>query len=200
MNFIKTRFLASTVVSLGVAFAIPSGFAADEAKSKPAKPEQAADKKAGGPEVSFLKMVASDGLAEVKLGELAGEKGGSAEVKEFGSMMVTDHGKANEELKPIASAKGVEVPAELDKKHQATHDKLAKLSGAEFDKAYISEMVKAHTKAVSEFEKAAKSKDAEVKAFADKTLPTLRHHLEKAQSLSGAQGAEKAPGKGKKGA
>jgi putative membrane protein len=145
-------------------------------------------------------MAASDGLAEVKLGQLAGEKGGSAEVKELGSMMVTDHGKANEELKTLASAKGAEVPADLDKKHQATYDRLAKLSGAEFDKAYVAEMVKGHKKAVGEFEKAAKGKDAEVKAFADKTLPTLRHHLEKAQSLSGAQGAEKAPAKEKKGA
>jgi putative membrane protein len=200
MNFIKPCFFASTVVSLGLALSIPSGFAAAETKAKPAKSEQAADKKAGGPDVSFLKMAASDGLAEVKLGQLAGEKGGSAEVKELGSMMVTDHGKANEELKTLASAKGVEVPADLDKKHQATYDKLAKLSGAEFDKAYAAEMVKGHKKAVGEFEKAAKSKDAEVKAFADKTLPTLRHHLEKAQSLSGAQGAEKAPTKEKKGA
>jgi putative membrane protein len=101
-------------------------------------------------------------------------------------MMVTDHGKANEELKALASSKGVELPADLDAKHKSVHAKLAKLSGAEFDKEYVAEMLKGHKKAVSDFEKASKSaKDPELKAFAEKTLPTLRHHLERAQALSG---------------
>jgi putative membrane protein len=186
------RILAALTVSLSLPLITAN--AADETKAK--KADQAKSEQAGGKlasdDISFLKTAAAGGMAEVKLGELAQEKGSTAEIKEFGKMMVTDHGKANEELKTLASSRGVELPAELDNKHQATHDKLAKLSGAEFDKAYATEMAKAHKKAVSEFEKASKrAKDSEVRAFAERNLPGLRHHHEAAQSLSGEKAAVK---------
>ncbi len=139
--------------------------------------------KATGPTTSesdreFMKKAAQGGMTEVKLGELAKEKASAAEVKNFGAMMVTDHSKANEELKALAKTKGVELPNDLGK-HQATVDKMAKLSGAEFDKAYVADMVKDHKADISEFEKADKSsKDPELKGFIEKTLPTLKTHLE----------------------
>jgi putative membrane protein len=190
-----------SAAALAALSSVPALAAAEKGAkaSKPAAGDATgAAAKLAGPDASFVKNAAADGMAEVKLGELARDKAENADVKEFGSMMVTDHGKANEELTGIASAKGVELPADLDPKHKNVHAKLSKLSGAEFDKEYLSEMLKGHKKAVSDFEKASKSaKDPEVKAFAEKTLPTLKHHLEKVQALSGAQsGAKEKPKKG----
>lgn len=104
-------------------------------------------------------------------------------------MMVTDHGKANTELTTLATAKGLTLPDKLDKEHQGKIDKLTKLDGEAFDKAYVTEMVAAHKKAVSLFETASKSlKDDELKGFAEKTLPILKTHLEHAQGAAGEHG------------
>src|SRR5207249_5592683 len=112
---------------------------------------------------------------------LAAGKASNAEVKSFGQRMVTDHGKANQELTEIASRKGITLPKDVDKKHMAAIDKMSKLSGAAFDKAFMTGMHKDHMKAVSAFEKeASKGQDADIKAFAAKTLPTLKEHLQMA--------------------
>ena len=132
----------------------------------------------------FIQTAAQGGLMEVRLGEVASQKASAAEVKELGAMMVKDHSKANDELKDLAGKKGVTLPAELDSKHQGTVDRLSKLSGEEFDKAYVNEMITAHKKDVSEFEKASKSAaDADVKGWAGKTLPTLQAHLQHVQGM-----------------
>jgi putative membrane protein len=134
----------------------------------------------------FMTEAAIGGMTEVRLGQLATERAASADVKMFGQHMVDDHGKANEELMSLASQKNVTLPTTLDAKHQAMVDKLSKLSGAEFDSAYMKEMVKDHEKDVSEFEKASKSaEDADLKAWAAKTLPTLRSHLQMARDVAG---------------
>jgi putative membrane protein len=124
-------------------------------------------------------------MAEVELGRLATQKASSPEVKQFGQRMVDDHTKANDELKTLAQSKSITIPTDLDAKHQATRDRLSKLSGAAFDRAYMQEMVADHRKNVNEFRKQSQSgKDAEVKAWAAKTLPTLEEHLKMAQSAS----------------
>jgi putative membrane protein len=133
----------------------------------------------------FIEGAAMGGMAEVELGKLAQQKATSPGVKDFGTRMVEDHGKANDELKQLAQIKGVSVPAAPDKSHMREVDKLGKLSGAEFDKQYMSHMLSDHKKDVSEFKKASESsKDSDVKAFAGKTLPTLQEHLKLAQSVN----------------
>jgi putative membrane protein len=135
----------------------------------------------------FVDDAAGGGMAEVALGKLAEQKAGNAQVREFGSRMVTDHGKANDELKSLASAKGMQLPAAMPKKHQAAVDKLSKLSGTDFDKAYMKHMVDDHKMDVSKFDKQAKSgTDPDLKAWAAKTLPTLQDHLQQAQATSSA--------------
>jgi len=126
----------------------------------------------------FVEKAASGGLAEVKLGQLAMDKGASPTVKEFGKRMVDDHGKANDELKEIASKKNLTLPTEVDTKQKATYDKLSKLSGSDFDKAYMDAMVKDHDQDVKEFKKEATttSADPELKAWAEKTLNVLEEH------------------------
>jgi len=133
---------------------------------------------------TFITKAAEGGKAEVELGNLASSKASSPDVKSFGQMMVTDHTKANDELMSIAKTKNVTVSTDLDAKHKSTRDRLDKLSGAAFDKAYMADMVKDHQTDVKEFETASQSADPDVKAFASKTLPTLRHHLEEAQRIS----------------
>jgi len=128
---------------------------------------------------------ARGGLAEVELGQLASEKASSDQVKQFGQKMVTDHGKANDELKSLAQSKNITLPTDTDAKHKATRDRLSKLSGAAFDRAYMQDMLSDHRKDVSDFRKESQSgKDPEVKAWAAKTLPTLEEHLQLAQSAS----------------
>jgi putative membrane protein len=138
-----------------------------------------------GADSAFVMKAAQGGLAEVKLGQLATQKASSQDVKSFGQQMVDDHSKANDELKQLASAKGVTIPADLDPKHQATHDRLSKLSGAEFDRAYMQQMVNDHRETVNDFRRESKSgSDSDVKAWAAKTLPTLEHHLQMAESTA----------------
>ena len=132
----------------------------------------------------FVMDALKGGMAEVELGKLASEKASNDQVKEFGKRMVDDHGKAGEELKTLAQNKGLTPPTEIDGKHKRLHERLSKMSGAEFDRAYVSEMVKDHRKDVKEFQREAeKAKDADVKAFASKTLPTLQEHLKQIEDI-----------------
>ena len=143
-------------------------------------------------EQKFLRTAAQGGMAEVKLGQLAVEKAASADVKSFGQRMVDDHGKANDKLKALASAKGVTLPTDVNAEQKAMDDKLAKLSGAAFDREYMKGMLADHKKDVAEFEKeSSRAKDAEVKTFASTTLPTLKEHLKMAEEISAKTGGMK---------
>src|SRR3954469_11614734 len=150
---------------------------------------QSADAKNNSADHHFVMEAAVGGMAEVELGKLASEKASSDQVKQFGQRMVTDHSKANDELKTLAQSKNIMLPADLDGKHKATRDRLAKMSGDAFDRAYMQEMLEDHRKDVNEFRKESQSgKDPEVKAWAAKTLPTLEEHLTMVQSSRGAVG------------
>src|SRR3954468_1889404 len=97
-------------------------------------------------DASFMKQAADGGMAEIALGNLAVSKASSDDVKKFGQRMVDDHSKANDQLKQLASSKGIDVPSELNAKDKATKERLSKLSGEQFDRAYMQHMVKDHTK------------------------------------------------------
>ena len=134
----------------------------------------------------FLMDAAMGGLMEVQLGRWAVQYGTSPEVKQFGQRMIDDHSKANTELMQLASSKGVTLPTEMDEKHQRSVSKIARLKGAEFDRAYSKAMLGDHEKDVKEFEKqSTNATDADLKAFAGKTLPTLQEHLQMARALPG---------------
>jgi putative membrane protein len=144
-----------------------------------------------GKDERFLKNASQGGSAEVQLGELAKEKATNKGVKDMAAMILADHTKANQELKSLAGQKGVELPADIEVGQKMARQKLEKLSGAEFDKEWVQQMIKDHKKAIDLFEDASKdSKDADIKAFADKTLPTLRGHLQHVEGLKKDVGAE----------
>ena len=132
----------------------------------------------------FVKKAAEGSLTEVELGKLAQEKGSSEAVKEFGKKMVDDHTKSSEAIAQVASKVSVEVPSELPKGGRKAKEKLAKLSGPEFDKAYAKLMLNDHREDVDSFTQAARYGTApDVKEFAVKTLPTLQQHRKMAEEL-----------------
>jgi putative membrane protein len=178
------RALGTVVCGLALAF---GASAQTTSPSTGMGTKSSASSQKANPDSGFARKAAMDGLAEVELGNMAQQKAANEQVKQFGARMVQDHTKANDELKQLASSKGIDLPTALDSKHKKDMDKLGTLSGAKFDKAYMSHMVDDHKKAVSEFKKQAKSgKDADLKAFASKTLPTLEEHLKMAQSTNDA--------------
>jgi len=135
-------------------------------------------------DTAFAVKAAQGGLAEVKLGQLAAEKGSSPDIKAFGQQMVDDHGKANEQLKSVAESEGMTLPTDVNGKQQAMYDRLSKLSGAEFDSAYAKDMIMDHEEDVKEFKKEAQSgKDEKIKSFASQTLPVIEGHLEKIKAI-----------------
>jgi putative membrane protein len=133
----------------------------------------------------FVHDAAQGGLAEVELGQLATERASSDEVKKFGQRMVDDHTKAGEELKGIATSRGVPVPQRLSTKDQMMVDHLSKLKGPQFDKEYMADMVKDHTKDIADFQSESNSgMDSDIKGFASQTLPTLQDHLRQAKNIA----------------
>jgi putative membrane protein len=171
-------FSAKTLVLLLVLLLPTANGQAADNKTSTVSPKT----KLSSDDTNFVKDAAQGGLMEVQLGQLAQEKTGNEKVKEFGKRMEQDHSKANEELKKLASDKDVQLSNELDKKHKGKVDKLTKLSGADFDKQYMDAMVSDDKEDIKKFQRADKGKDAELKQFARQTLPTLKEHLQLAES------------------
>ncbi len=150
---------------------------------------RAADSKVDMSDKSFITNAAEAGMAEVNAGSMAVGKSASEDVKTFGKMMVTDHNKANEELKTIAMSKSVELPTSPSLMQQAKAKMLDGKSGAEFDKSFASTMVSDHKTVIKMFAKESREgDDADLKAFAKKTLPTLKMHLKMAEDLQAKVG------------
>lgn len=132
----------------------------------------------------FVVKAGMIGLYEVQAGNVALQKAQSAEVKAFAQRMVADHGRANQELAQLATAKGLVLPTELDGEMESAVEHLSGMSGAAFDKAYMQHMIPDHEKTIAEFDRASTSAtDADVKAWAQRTLPVLREHLAQAKQV-----------------
>lgn len=154
------------------------------AQSASQSPQASSGSSAGG-DKHFVTNAAAGGLAEVKFGELAQEKAGDPAVKAFGKRMVNDHSKAGEQLKEVAQGQNISLPSDLKAADQTQYQHLSKLSGTEFDRAYMQMMVKDHEEDVAEFKKEATSgKNQAIKDFAAQTLPTLEDHLKRARGLA----------------
>lgn len=135
-------------------------------------------------ETDFIAKAARGGEYEVVLGREIARKATSPDVKRFAETMVADHGKANAELKELAAAKHVEVHEGIDANQKEKVDDLSKLSGAKLEKEYADEMVDDHEDDVEAFREASKNvKDADLRAWVTKTLPTLEHHLGMAKEM-----------------
>ncbi|HEV6965413.1 DUF4142 domain-containing protein [Roseateles sp.] len=137
-------------------------------------------------DASFMKEAAHAGAAEIEASKLAVSKAKSADVKSFADTMIADHTKVADELKALAATKNVKLPDGPSVKQKAEIKLIDAGDNDKFDERYAKNFgVKAHEDTIKLFEEAAKNaKDPEVKAWAEKTLPGLRHHLEMAQALS----------------
>jgi putative membrane protein len=123
---------------------------------------------------TFMKKAARGGMMEVSMGKLAEQNGKSDDVKSFGKRMVTDHSKANDELKSIAEKKGVKLPSKEPTEKWSS------------DKAYIDMMVKDHEKDLAEFQDEANNgSDPDVKKFAEDTAKIVQEHLDLAKETQG---------------
>jgi putative membrane protein len=130
-------------------------------------------------DAKFATAAASGGMAEVALGKMALAKTTSSKIKDFATMMVTDHSKANDELMGIAKTKNITLPTEPDSTHLKKVAELEKMKGADFDKAYVDAMIDGHKKTLDLMNGEAKDgKDTELKGFAGKTAPTVQMHLD----------------------
>ena len=131
----------------------------------------------------FLVNVADVNLTEIQLGHVAKEKATSQRVKDFGSMMVQDHTKADNELKALAASKHVTLPTSPSADHEKKIDILIKSSSKDFDKYYIDMMEDGHESAIKEFNNNKDNKDEDVKKFVNTMLPNLQMHLDSAKSI-----------------
>jgi putative membrane protein len=168
----KQRIISVALVAIAVCvWLAPNAFAGQRQKTST--------------DQTFVQKAVVGGLAEVQLGKMAAEHAASPDVKQFGQRMIKDHEQANQELIAVVEKKGIPVPTALDSKHQKEADRLAKLQGAAFDRAYIQHMVKDHEEDVKLFSTEAKNgKDPDLKRFAAQTLPTLETHLTMARNLA----------------
>jgi putative membrane protein len=150
----------------------------------------------------FVEKAAMDNLTEIQLGQLAQQKAADPAVKQLGVRLVADHQQANAQLQQVAQQLGIQLPTKLNREYQAEYDRLAKLSGAPFDRSFVNGTVKDHQADVKEFQKEAQSAKApEVKSYAAQTAPVLQQHLTMAQqaqsglgSTGSSTGTGKAPG------
>jgi putative membrane protein len=140
-------------------------------------------------EKAFVTTAAEGNLAEVELGKLASEKSNNQQVKDFGQQMVTDHSKANDNLKTIADSNEAHWPTKLTGKPKALYDRLSKLSGPQFDKIYVQAMAEDHRKVAKEYEtESGTVKDEKLKSYIDQTLPVVQQHLSHIQSIQQTAG------------
>lgn len=156
-------------------------------KQKADSTNQANKPMASNQDASFMTKAAIGGMMEIKMGQVAQERGTNSRIKSFGAMMVNDHSDINSTLKMLAEKKGVALPDSLDNSHQADIENLINDKPSKFDKDYIDEMVKDHKNDIKDFQDAQSNvQDSMLKAFITQTLPTLQKHLNAAESIQSA--------------
>jgi len=140
---------------------------------------------------AFLRRVAVDDMMQVELGKLAAEKGSSDAVKQYGRKMADDRQKAHEEVTQLASKQGITIPETLDSKHKGKVEKLAKLDGQNFDKAFLKEVTHDDGEDVADFQAETNGgSDTAVKSFATRILPMIQAHAQMARNLQSGKGTQ----------
>lgn len=139
----------------------------------------------------FISEAMEGNLAEVQMGQLADQNGASPAVKQFGQMLVQDHGAANQKAESVAQQLGVTTPGEPNAQHKAEYAKMAKLKGAAFDRAFAKAMVADHEKDLRKYQAEAKRQNDPAAAYAAESVPVLQKHLQAAQQLERTQSSRR---------
>ena len=176
---INTR-ITTLLAALALAAASPVFGQAQPKKGAIAKQDQ-----------QYFSRLAQDNMAEVQAGKLAEKQASSNNVKTFARRMIGDHGRMLEEQRELAKSTGFQMPKQPGKEHQAAMEKLKKAkSGEQFDRAYMSQMVKDHEKTLQLVQQTARNaKNGELKAMAEKAEPVIEEHLKMAKEISDAASA-----------
>ena len=199
LPIVYTLSLFSLVISLQACHngASNNGSADSTASASPATPNPSQDgaskldsSNISGPvavsktDEAFIMTAADGGMTEVQASQVAQSQAANPRVKQFASMMVTDHTKAGDQLKSLAQSKNVPVPPGISDEHRKAVSSLQQKTGNDFDKAYMKMMVKDHEETVHDFEKGGdEAQDSSLKQFITATLPTLRMHLDSAKAI-----------------
>lgn len=138
-----------------------------------------------GGDLQFLTSAAEQGLLQATLGVLAADHAKSSEVRDYGQTLATHHATQNEQIKLLAIKKGVAIASRLTPRQNTVAEKLSKLDGLKFDKAYLEEVIQDQQAYAAVFEKAAQSDDPDIKSFVMKSLPEIRHNLELLKKMTG---------------
>ncbi len=179
-----SRRLASGMLLVAAAALTTGAWAAEEQQNRPSE-ESKSDQGISKSDRQFMEKATQGNLAEALLGSMAVSKGTSKSVQDFGRRMIEDHMKAQKELTGLAKQKGVTLPSQASDEMRDEIKDLARHSGPAFDRAYMQHMVAEHQKDVAEYKDAAKNtKDSSLKAYAQRTLPTLEDHLRAAQEIA----------------
>jgi putative membrane protein len=177
----RTKLTLALIACAALAFS-PSLFAQSKDGKEDGKGALA------GQDLKYFRQLAQGNIAEVELGKLAEKQAASDEVKKFARQMVDDHGKMLEEQQQLAKQKSVQTPRGPGRQHRAELRKLEKLSGEQFDRAYMNDMVKDHEKDLKLVQEAQHNvKDPELKAALEKSAPVIQKHLEMAKQIAGKQ-------------
>jgi putative membrane protein len=149
--------------------------------------DDAAQSKADMADAHFAKAAAQGGMAEIQLGKLAADRGSNSVVKAFGERMVAQHGAAGDQLKAAAQQANIVLPVTVSSKDQQIYDRLARLNGSDFDRAYADDMVRDHEQDLNDFQNEANNgKNFSVRAFAAQTVPMIQQHLNQAREMQKA--------------
>jgi putative membrane protein len=189
-RIILTRRLvaAAAVTFIGSAFALLPAQAEDYQNTT--QQQQPSGASTGGGTISnsdrsFVKEAAQGGQAEVRMGELGQQKATSADVKNLAKTLSDDHQKANDELANIAKSKGVDLPSGIGSTQQSAISDLESKQGPEFDRQFVMIAIRDHKGDIAVFEQASRQlTDPDLRAFAQKTLPVLRNHLQLAEQAA----------------
>jgi putative membrane protein len=142
-------------------------------------------------DMPFVRMAASSNMMEIRLGQLAQSKGSNQAVKQFGQRMVTDHNQMQQQLMSTASSVGQTLTPTLNPQHTAEVSRLQGLSGQEFDRAYMTAMIRAHQQDVNEFQARSQSANStQIRSLASSSLPMLQQHLSLAVQVGNQVGAD----------
>jgi len=149
--------------------------------------DEAAQSKADIADAHFAKAAAQGGMAEIQLGKLAADRGSNSVVKAFGERMVAQHGAAGDQLKAASQQANIVLPSTVSSKDQQIYDRLARLNGSDFDRAYADDMVRDHEQDLNEFQNEANNgKNSSIRAFAAQTVPMIQEHLNQAREMQKA--------------
>ncbi|MGD1878787.1 MAG: DUF4142 domain-containing protein [Kiloniellaceae bacterium] len=190
----KNQLLRATAI---VALALVPSVAMSQSSGTSTEPQnspaQAEEMQVSQSDSEFVKQAAAGGKAEIELGRLATEQSKNEEVTAFGETLVDDHTQASDKLKELASQKGIDLSGDLSAEGEQAKQRLSEMSGPDFDRAFIEQMVTDHERTIDLFEQEVEGgTDADLKAFAENTLPTLREHLDEAQRIETSLSQESA--------